>query len=268
MTDEPIVVGAAMLAEELPHFREWLLERQRDLEIQDAINPAVLEGDWKPIIRDIKTYLDGYTGRMGIHGPFIDLPLGAIDPKIRAVVVERYKQALGFAAELGATHMVIHSPIQHLGKPQNKPQRTMNRVAETLQEVLPLAQEANCTLVIENIFGKRPDWHADLVRTCDSEFIRASIDTGHAYINHMDVAPPPDTWIRQVGDLLGHIHLQDTDGYSDRHWAPGQGSIKWYSVFRAIAKLEQRPRLIIEMMDTKRDVPVAAKYFADHGLAV
>ena len=50
-----------------------------------------------------------------------------------------------------------------------------------------------------------------------------------------------------------HIHLQDADGYADRHWSLGEGTLPWRSVFAALAKLESNPRLIIEIRDKSED---------------
>jgi sugar phosphate isomerase/epimerase len=262
----PLVVGAAMRSVDLPMYRDWLLEKQRDIEIQDAISPEVLDGNWRETAATVNAALDGHTGRRGIHGPFLTLTLAPQDPKIQQVTIERLKQGLEFAAEVGATHMVTHSPVTYLGQPVNKPKSTLSRMQETLAEVVPVAEQANCTLMVENIFDYRPDWHAEMVRGVESDFVRVSIDTGHAYITSLQYGAPPDVWIRQAGDLLGHVHLQDTDGIVDRHWAAGQGQIRWHSVFKALRKLEQRPRLIIEMMQVE-DIAVSARYFVEQGLA-
>jgi len=44
-----------------------------------------------------------------------------------------------------------------------------------------------------------------------------------------------DYFIKAAGNALERIHLQDADGYADRHWALGQGTICWESIFTAIA---------------------------------
>lgn len=66
--------------------------------------------------------------------------------------------------------------------------------------------------------------------------------------------------------ILTHIHIQDVDGYADRHWLPGHGSVPWHAVFSALAKLTSNPRLIIELADLKR-VQEAATCFKNQGLA-
>jgi sugar phosphate isomerase/epimerase len=267
-------LGAAMPSQLLPELHDWLLEGQRDLEIQDAIRPELLDGDWRNLARRIRDMLDGYTGRMGIHGPFLGLTLLGYDPKIRAVVVERLKQGLAFAAEIGATHMVLHSPFIFFGAnvflphaPAFRQQEDIDLIHATLDEVLPIAAQANVMLVIETIQDTNPGPLLALVRSFESDHVRMSLDTGHAFINHRAGGPPPDQWVREAGPLLGHVHLQDTDGNVDRHWAPGEGNLNWYALFEALAELEHNPRLILELREPRK-VRQAAEYLKGRGLAV
>jgi sugar phosphate isomerase/epimerase len=45
------------------------------------------------------------------------------------------------------------------------------------------------------------------------------------------------------------VHLQDADGYADRHWQPGDGTVNWRAVFAALAPLGSNPRLVLEVWD-------------------
>ena len=47
-----------------------MLEKDRDIELQSFVNAKVLDDDWSPLANEVKRLLDGYKGRMGIHGPF------------------------------------------------------------------------------------------------------------------------------------------------------------------------------------------------------
>jgi sugar phosphate isomerase/epimerase len=271
MSQETPIVGAAMRSVNLPQFRDWLLEKQRDLEIQDAAYPDFLDGEWQPVVNDIRTQLDGYTGRVGIHAPFYSLPIAAMDSKVRAAVIERFTQAIDFCAGIGGSHMVLHSPIQFLGTPfldeMNTPEMRMfqDMFHKTLDPIVTLAQRHGITLVIENIFDKDPAVLVGLVRQFDSEYVRVSIDAGHAYVNHKLGAPTPDYWILAAGAHLGHVHLQDTDGYADRHWSIGDGEIKWRSVFATLGQVAAQPRLILEVRP--EDITRSWQWLVAHGLA-
>jgi sugar phosphate isomerase/epimerase len=265
-------VGAAMPIAQLATYREWLIADQRDLEIQDAFQADVLDGDWRPLIRTARDMLDGYTGRLGIHGPFDGLTLMSRDPQVRALVAARLCKGLEFGAELGATHMVIHSPFQFFGHPSVAHAPSAGRadqiglVHATLERVLPIAQQANCTLVIENILDTNPAPLLALVQSFSSEQVRMSLDTGHAFLTHRIGGPPPDQWAHEAGPFLGHLHLQDNDGNLDRHWAPGDGNIHWFALFETLGTLQHQPRMIIEVRN-KEDIERAAIWFSQHELA-
>lgn len=266
-------IGAALFVANLPAYRDWLIDGRRDIEIQDPILPELLDGDWRTVAARARDLLVGHSGRLGIHGPFIDLTIAAYDPRMRALVIERLRQGLEFAGALGATHMVIHSPFMSFGHGTVTFSPALYRSAHielshaTLEPLLPLAEQIGCVLVIENIADASPAPLLDLVRSFDTPFVQASLDTGHAAIMRGAGAPPPDQWVREAGALLAHVHLQDNDGYADRHWAPGDGELGWYAIFEALGELEQRPRLLLELKDAAQ-IRRGADYLVGRGLAV
>ena len=77
---EAPIVGAALTKQTLALHRDWILEKQRDLEIQDFFSSETLDGDWRSVGAEIRRLLDGYTGRLGIHGPFWGFKIDSQDP--------------------------------------------------------------------------------------------------------------------------------------------------------------------------------------------
>ena len=112
MTAHPTlpILGVALPFAGFRQHRDWILEKQRDLELQDFFWADVLNGDWKPLAAEISRELDGYKGRLGIHGPFWGFNIATHDPDVRDVVRKRIAQGLDVCSALGATQMVIHSP--------------------------------------------------------------------------------------------------------------------------------------------------------------
>ena len=271
MTSLP-VLGAAMPLDALETHRDWLIADQRDLELQDFITADVLNGDWQPLVDRARKLLDGYTGRLGIHGPFWGLSLANPDPDLRALVTRRMEQGLTICEVLGATQMVIHSPYStwmynNLDNLPNARRDVVDLVHATLDPVIARAENANVTLVLENIEDKDPDARCDLARSFYSAAVKVSIDTGHAHYAHGSTgAPPVDYYVHRAGDLLHHVHLQDADGYADRHWAIGKGTVNWPAVFAALAPLGAQPRLIMELRD-KSGIQPSAAYLNNQGLA-
>lgn len=273
MEKELPTIGAALTIANLPAHLDWLLAGQRDIEIQDPVYPDMLDGDWRSLVRQARELLDGYTGRLGIHGPFLGLGLAPFDPKVRDLVIARLRQGLEFAGELRATHMVVHSPFLSFGHPAHTytpaafRQREIAAAHAVVEPLLPLAEQIGCMLVVENIADGSPAPLLDLVRSFNSPLVQASLDTGHAAIMQQIGGPTPDQWVREDSELLAHVHLQDSDGRADRHWAPGDGSLNWYALFASLATLPQRPRLVLELND-QRQIPRGAAYLVGRGLVV
>ncbi|MHB2169551.1 sugar phosphate isomerase/epimerase family protein [Alsobacter sp. R-9] len=266
------VVGAALTLPFVDMYRDWIFERSRDLELQDFHVAAALDGDWKTVADRARRILDGYRGRLGIHGPFWGFKIDSHDPDIRAAVRRRMMQGLDVCGVLGATQMVIHSPYttwdhNNLDMIADARAKVVERVHDTLLPVVRRAESMGCELVIENIEDKDPFVRVALAQSFGSGAVKVSIDTGHAHYAHVSTgAPPVDYYVTAAGDHLRHVHLQDTDGYADRHWSPGEGTILWESVFRALSRGTSQPRLVLELRD-HRDVPKAAAYLKALGLA-
>lgn len=265
------VIGAALTNAELAHYRDWVLEKHRDLELQSFVSARVLEDDWTPLAAEVKRLLDGYRGRMGIHGPFWGFTIESPDPAVREVVQRRFHQGLDVCAAVGASHMVIHSPFttwdyNNLDMKTHARTDLFERVHDLLTPILRRAETLGVTLVMENIEDIAPADRRELCASFGSDALQVSVDTGHAQYAHGSTgAPPVDYYVRDAGAMLAHVHLQDADGHADRHWAIGTGTILWPSVFAALAALPVKPRLVLELED-KAGIPASMAYLAARGL--
>jgi sugar phosphate isomerase/epimerase len=200
------------------------------------------------------------------------------DPELMPIVTRRYLTGLRAAIALGASQMVVHSPFSiwddrnYGDKPGwgNTPSLKDSIIAachEVMAPVVKQAEDHGVTLVIENCDDISPLDRLDLARSFDSAAVKLSIDTGHAHNAHCDQgAVPVDYFVVAAGAWLAHVHLQDTDGFADRHWAPGRGTINWASVFAALAASPADPHIVLELRD-RDHIPEAMAYLERHGLA-
>ena len=264
------LLGAAMPIRVLREIRDWMTDR--DLELQDFIRGELLNGDWKAVAREAKEALSGHKGRLGIHGPFWGFALATEDLDVREVVKKRMSQGLDVCEEIGATQMVIHSPFttwghnNYEGYPNGRGD-LIGRVHAALDDAVKRAETIDVELVIENIEDKDPTDRVKLVESFASQAVRVSLDTGHAHYAYGSTgAPPVDRYVKAAGDLLAHVHIQDADGYADRHWAPGDGTVLWPSVFEALSHLSSNPRLMLELRDHSQ-IQKGAQFLIDLGLA-
>lgn len=268
-----IIVGAALTLEGIGQYRDWLFEAHRDIELQDFFTAEALNGDWRSAAARIRTALDGHAGRLGIHGPFWGFSTASRDPDVRALVARRMEQGLDVCAEVGATQMVIHSPYttwdyRNMDMPPQPYRGMITQFAhDTLGAAVRRAEAEGVVLVMENIEDMVPAHRRELVDSFGSEAIKLSVDTGHAHLAHVTHgAPAVDYFIADAGAHLHHVHLQDADGYADRHWSVGEGTIRWEAVFRAIAACGAQVRAVLELRD-KSLIPASMRFIAERGLA-
>ena len=272
MADLPLTIGAALPVNWLQHYRDWIFEKDRDVELQSFHMADVLDGDWRTLADEAKQVLDGHNGRLGIHGPFWGFTIDSMDPVIREIVTRRMMQGLDVCAHIGAVQMVIHSPYtpwsyNNLPMYDDGSDRLLENVHLTLDAVVKRAEDEGVVLVVENIADKDARDRNALLDDFNSPALKVSVDTGHAHLGHgSQGAQPVDYFIRIAGARLAHVHLQDADGYADRHWNIGEGTIRWPAVFRAIAALEETPHLVLELYD-KAGVPASMAYLEGLGLA-
>lgn len=264
------LIGAAISVTNLDQWGDWIREEHRDLEIQDFCDPGRITGDWRPLAEEARRRLDGYEGRLGIHGPFWGFTIDSPDLDVQAIVRKRLDQGLDVCAALGATQMVIHSPFttwdgNNLDTRRGARDAKIERVHACLAPAASRAADQGVTLVIENIEDTDP---LDRLRLAQGfgDAVQVSIDTGHAHYAHVSTgAPPVDVFVRLAGDRLAHVHLQDADGHADRHWAIGEGTIRWAEVFRALADCTSAPRLVLELAD-RSGIGASMDYLESHGL--
>lgn len=274
MPEKPMPrLGVAVEYHYFETLGDWIFEHNRAVEIQDFAMSVLQASDTKSLVEKYSKLLSGYMGDIGIHGPFIGFDIASGDAEIRAVVKKRLLQGLDVAEALNATHMVIHSPFN-----QWLTQNTWNfewlrpqifeSALDSLAPAVKRAEDIGCMLVLENINDVVPSDRRMLAEAVDSPNFKLSVDTGHAHLVHgSNGAPPVDYFLKDAGEMLAHVHLQDADGYADRHWIPGEGSILWTSVFDAIAAMEKQPRLIIEVFNNIHRIPDAVRAFEARGLA-
>jgi sugar phosphate isomerase/epimerase len=267
------ILGAALKYDDVVALKDWIFEKDRTLELQDFVPVTVQDEDQTELIAAYKALLDGYDGTFGIHGPFFGLDVASDDPLIQPVVTKRLLDALGKCEKLGATHMVVHSPF-NMFHSLNFVNFAYMRAAiiEAAEAILvpavKRAEEIGCCLMLENVGDVDPTLRSALVSAINSSSFKVSIDTGHAHFAHGQFkAPPVADFFYMAGTQLGHVHLQDADGYADRHWHPGEGTIPWGGVFKALAEIEADPRLILEVRDRQDKLPETVARLEALGLA-
>ena len=183
------------------------------------------------------------------HAPFHTVDLSSTDPAVWDHAVDYVSQSLRVASSLRAESATVHT--RGGGGPEAKEWADGNFAAfrRALDVLAPIATECNVTLSVENMPGQRftakSEELLDLIEPYPEHVVGVCIDTGHAHLAG-DV-------VQTCGGLatrtfVMHIHDNNNQGRDD-HAFPGQGTIPWRGVIRALQQNGYRGRNVIEYVE-------------------
>ncbi|MCS7251635.1 MAG: sugar phosphate isomerase/epimerase family protein [Anaerolineae bacterium] len=232
--------------EDLFALRDFAEAHGLGLELQEFAQPEILDGEWRSLLRRYRRILVGFSGPISLHGPFVDLFSGSVDPRIAAVAMERYRQSLEIAAELGAWLVNFHLNYNPLvDEPTYRP-RWLERQMAFWAELALEAQEAGLRIALENMWEPDPFLQVEVIQRVNHFCIGACLDIGHAYLYSR---VPLQAWISVLEPVLIYAHIHNTTGVQDRHLPLTQGVIPIEPVLDRLVRCLNRPMLILEMPD-------------------
>lgn len=186
-----------------------------------------------------------------------------------------YFRAMEACAMLGAKKLVFH-PLLYPYRIESPAvfAQIDDYNARWFREILPAAARFGLRVELENMFDyyhvqKSGDpaycytSAADLLRLRDaigSESVGFCLDTGHANIAGQDVPG----MIRAYGARLECLHLNDNYGrsnglYEDLHLFPGEGTLRWTEIFRALREISYAGTYNLELIANLTKLPDAAR---------
>lgn len=155
-------------------------------------------------------------GRFWLHAPFAELCPCAIDPMIRAVAQERFRQTAALAQKLNITRIVVHGGfLPKVYFPQWYTEQSV-RFWKELLEQLP----KNLTLALENVLEPSPELLTQIAAQVDDPRFGLCLDVGHA-----NTVGSPLAWLEAMRPWLMHAHLHDNSGAWDDHAPLGTGTV-------------------------------------------
>lgn len=273
MTSLPLV-GIAVEVCDLLNNQHLLECGRRDIELQDFVMSEVLGGDWLTPAHQARDLLSQHKGKIGVHGPSWGLDISNPDRDIQKITCKRIDTSLSICSYIGADQLVIHSPYSVWNfstKAEFNSAPLLEWIVEccynSLNACVKRAEMLGITIVIENIQDRDP-FLCNMIAECfQSHAIALSVDTGHAHFAHNTFGGSPvGSFIAKAGSKIKHVHLHDNGGYADDHLSIGDGSICWTDVFFALERLQEVPRLILELND-KRGIDQSISYLKKLNLA-
>ena len=177
-----------------------------------------------------------------VHGPFMDLAPGGMDPAVVELTRKRLLQALGPARLFKAGEINFHAGYDHDRYPHNL-DRFFEESARTWETVLEATEAWGPLILLENVYEQDPETMVRVLEKVNHPRLRACLDTGHQ--NYWGRAPLTE-WLEALAPWLSRLHLHDNDGTFDLHQPVGAGSFDFKLLFGWLEKRGLRPEITLE----------------------
>lgn len=153
-----------------------------------------------------------------LHAPFQELFPCAIDPKIRAVALDRFEAAFRMAHVYGASRMVVHTGfVPNIYYREWHYKKSIEFWTNYMQ-----SKPDSFMLCVENILEEDPEQMAELIDGLNAR--EAELGGRHRYGMCFDLGHagcrskvPVTEWIKVLGQRIVHTHLHCNDGSGDTH---------------------------------------------------
>lgn len=177
-----------------------------------------------------------------LHGPFMDLSPGGVDPKIKEVTVDRLSRTIEVAQILRPKVVVFH-PGYDKWRFDGDVRLWLESSLETWRPLVKKAEAAGLTLALENVFEETPESLCALLEKIDSRSLGFCFDTGH---HNVFSSASFLTWAESLGPYLKEVHLHDNRGEKDEHLPLGEGTFDFKGFFAVLERLQLHPIYTIE----------------------
>lgn len=179
---------------------------------------------------------------------------GASDkPETRVAAADLAKQQIRAAATLGIDTILMipgSAGVDFIPDCEEIPYDVaMERARELIAGALPLAEEKNVTLAIENVWNKlflSPVELRDFVDSFQSAHVGVYLDVGNVLLNGY-----PEHWIKILGNRIRRVHFKDfkrsvgnANGFCDLL----AGDVNWPAVIQALRDIPYDGWIAAEMI--------------------
>lgn len=231
-----------------------------NIEINRLADPVILDGNIDAHLKEYKSALNGYKGRLSLHGTFFDLNPVSKDHKIVELTEHRYNQSFKIAKELGIKTVVFHTGYNALVKLPVYYEKFVENQITFWKEFIKRFEDEGITVVLENTYEDTPEIIIKILDNVNSPYLKACIDTGHVNIN----SPLGITeWIDSYGSRLYHMHLHNNHADYDEHRSLLDGTLEFDKILNYIEEKGLNPNLTIEIF-TQSPAVESAKFVKEY----
>ena len=185
--------------------------------------------------------------RFVLHAPFSELFPCAIDPKVREVAAERYRQVIKIARGYGIRKIVVHGGYNpRIYYPIWYTEQSVQFWKEFVKEI-----PEDMVFCLENVFEEEPEMLEQIIRQVNDPRIRMCLDVGH--VNAYSKVPVME-WLERCADLIAHFHMHNNDTSNDSHDQLMNGASPMKELFAAIDEKCGDASMTLELLDAAPSV--------------
>jgi len=177
-----------------------------------------------------------YDLRYALHAPFTDVNIAATDPYMREVILQRLETTIKWASTLEARALVFH-PGNSTAAERFSQETPWVLNLLSVKRLLRFAEEYGVKAMIENVPEPFP-------------YVMKSVEDFERFYEEVDnIRGEIFSFIRRLGNRIGHVHVSDNDGSADMHLQVGKGTIDWDDVVSALKESSYGGWITIESYD-------------------
>lgn len=196
--------------------------------------------------RDYKAWLNGEGGHVSSFCyPLLDNNPNGVDRLMRAYTLDRYKEAIDFAAELECPYVVaIPGPVNSLINPPH--QWMLDWFVEGMKDLVAYAKGTGVQLLLENVPFTYLPTAKDMADT--AALIGPEVGVNFDVCNSAFIKEDPAEAIRMLGSLVKNVHISDS-GYDDfKHAKLGTGIVEPGPTAKALRDIGYQGVTVLEII--------------------
>jgi sugar phosphate isomerase/epimerase len=221
--------------------------------------------------KDCKSWLDGEGLQISSFCyPLLDNNPNGVDKLMREYTLDRYREAIDFAAELGCPYVVaIPGPVNSLINPPY--QWMLDWFVEGMKKLVEHSKITGVELLLENVPFTYLPTAQDMVDT--AALIGPEIGINYDVCNGAFIKEDPAAVIRMMGDKVKNVHISDS-GYEEfLHTRLGTGIVEPGPVAEALNDIGYDGVTVLEIItdalqpgtDPDTDIITSHQILADAG---
>lgn len=187
--------------------------------------------------------------------PYFEPSLISPDARHRADRIALLLRTLEFARAVGAANVSITSGRMLGGMP---PVRAAAQFAESIRPILDRADQLNIDVGIECEPGLFIEYAAELhewLLRLKHPRLGANLDVGHSQIQGESIPAV----VKLLGDRIWNVHVEDIPGRKHYHLVPGEGTLDWEGLAKALGEIGFARFLTVELYTQTADPQSAAR---------